>query len=147
MSVLEQAKKVLSLRHFLTAQAEDEVPADEVVVTAPAEEEGEQEEEETAEEAGEASPGDDSTATETEEPSTVEASAGLTDVPGAEAVGVAELAQLRADAQAWSDNRAELATLQGWYQTQKRGAVLPKGDASDAGGTKRSWEAAPWNQA
>lgn len=142
MSVLEQAKKVLSLRHFLTAQAEDEVPADEVVETAPAEEEGEQKEEESDE-----TTGDDSPATETEEPSTVEASAGLTDVPGAEAVGVAELAQLRADAQAWSDNRAELATLQGWYQTQKRGAVLPKGDASDAGGTKRSWEAAPWNQA
>ena len=147
MNVFDKAKKALSLRHFLTAEAEEEIPAD-VVDTAPAdEEEGEQEEEETAEEVGEASPGDDSPATETEEPSTVEASAGLTDVPGAEAVGVAELAQLRADAQAWSDNRAELATLQGWYQTQKRGAVLPKGDASDAGGTKRSWEAAPWNQA
>ena len=140
MSVFEKAKKALSLRHFLTAEAEEEVPADEVVVTAPAEEEEEEEE-------SDETTGDDSPATETEEPSTVEASAGLTDVPGAEAVGVAELAQLRADAQAWSDNRAELATLQGWYQTQKRGAVLPKGDASDAGGTKRSWEAAPWNQA
>jgi hypothetical protein len=67
--------------------------------------------------------------------------------PEQEQVSAQELAQLRADAAAWQQHRAEYGVLQSWYAnaTKVEAGVQPE-DAADLKPAKvKSWQTAPWN--
>lgn len=139
-------KPKLTLRNFFQKQAEEEqevtVSVDENSTTDETETTDDDPESEEPEQSDDTQDSNQSEGQSIETEPTAEQTAEAT-----ETIRVAELSQLRADAQNWANVQAELTQLRTWYATQKQGAKLPKGDVSDQGaGAQKSWERAPWNQ-
>jgi hypothetical protein len=128
-------KKIrLSLRHFFQTQAEEENPATAVVETPSVETTAENEQP------------TETTSTETPTEETTPPQVAAADVLEVE-MSEAEYQTLLADADHWRKNKAELETLRRWHGNLVGQAVTPGADANaGAGGKKRSYETAPWNQ-